>query len=468
VQQAAGREVLPQAAGQIAGALALVRAVGGDGPLGAVHVVDGHEGRLAALGQAHVAGAQVLVHLTAQGEHAGPLMLVVGPGDARVLVDARDGVVEMELDLALAGGTGDRRGAGRLGGAGERNVALAGKQAGCGVQAQPAGARHVHLGPGVQVGEILLGAGRAIQGLDVGRQLHQIAGHEARRQAQVAQYLHQQPAGVATRADAPLQRLLAGLHARLHAHAVGDVPLQALVKVDQKIVDRPFRAIEARQPGVQQRAFFGDQQVRQQLGVQRRRVGEGVFLGVVLDEKIERVDGGQLGDHLHRDAELSRRLGEHQPRQVIAERVLLPVDEVLGRLDAQAVGADRRAAVRRRTQAQHVRVDVHRPIEAVLGVVFQGDADGHDAGVSARRRGREPGRGDGVVDLAQFQLQVVDEAVQRLAVDGPGVGFGQQPTDVGDPVQRCLTARQAAQGGVQFVHAVAHRARELRIAQQEG
>jgi hypothetical protein len=104
-------------------------------------------------------------------------------------------------------------------------VAFAGEQPGGGVEPDPARTRQVHLGPGVQVGEVVLGPGRAIEGFFVGGQLHQVARHEARRQPQVAQDLHQQPGGVAARAERLFQRFLAGLDARLHADGVGDVAL---------------------------------------------------------------------------------------------------------------------------------------------------------------------------------------------------------------------------------------------------
>jgi len=48
----------------------------------------------------------------------------------------------------------------------------------------------------MQIGEVLLGSAGTVDGLDVRAQLHQIAGDEACRQAQVAQDLHQQPAAV--------------------------------------------------------------------------------------------------------------------------------------------------------------------------------------------------------------------------------------------------------------------------------
>ena len=67
-------------------------------------------------------------------------------------------IVVLELDLALVDRAGDRRGARRLGRAGERDVALAGEQPGGRVEADPAGARQVDLAPGVQIGEVDLGA----------------------------------------------------------------------------------------------------------------------------------------------------------------------------------------------------------------------------------------------------------------------------------------------------------------------
>ena len=63
-------------------------------------------------------------------------------------------------------------------------MTFAGEQAGGRIQADPAGTRHEHLGPGVQVGEIGLGAGGAIQGLEIGGQLNQVAGNETGGEAQ--------------------------------------------------------------------------------------------------------------------------------------------------------------------------------------------------------------------------------------------------------------------------------------------
>ena len=64
----------------------------------------------------------------------------------------------LELDLAFIGGSGDRCGVARIRGGSERNVALAGEQAGGRIEAYPAGARQVDFAPCVQVGEVDLGA----------------------------------------------------------------------------------------------------------------------------------------------------------------------------------------------------------------------------------------------------------------------------------------------------------------------
>ena len=72
------------------------------------------------------------------------------------------------------------------------------QQAAGGIEAHPAGARQIHFAPGVEVGEVELGATRAIERLHVRCQLDQITTDETRRQSEVAKKLDEQPAGVAT------------------------------------------------------------------------------------------------------------------------------------------------------------------------------------------------------------------------------------------------------------------------------
>ena len=80
-------------------------------------------------------------------------------------------------------------------------------------------------------------------------------------------------------------------------------------------------------------------------------VGERELLGVRLEEEVERIDDRHLGHQIHLEREASGRLGNDEPRQEVSLRVLLPVDEVLLRLDSQRVTRHRRTAVRRRAAA---------------------------------------------------------------------------------------------------------------------
>jgi hypothetical protein len=112
---------------------------------------------------------------------------------------------------------------------------FAGEQARGRIEADPAGARQVHLAPGVQVGEVMVGSRRTVERFDVGHQLDQVARNEARRQPEMAQHLHQQPGGVTARAARQFEGFLGRLHAGLEADDVAHRLLHLPVEVDQKV-----------------------------------------------------------------------------------------------------------------------------------------------------------------------------------------------------------------------------------------
>ena len=124
-----------------------------------------------------------------------PLFVAVGQRDPRVLVQALDTIIEAEFNLTLACRTGDWRSRLRRGRARERDVPLPCGEPRGRVEADPAGAGNVDLGPRVQVREVLARAARAIEGLKVRRKLDEIARNEARREAKTAHDLDEQPAG---------------------------------------------------------------------------------------------------------------------------------------------------------------------------------------------------------------------------------------------------------------------------------
>ena len=66
-------------------------------------------------------------------------------------------------------------------------------------------------------------------------------------------------------------------------------------------------------------------------------------------------------------------LGKHEARQPVAVRVLLPVDEMLGRRDLERIARDPRAAMRRRPQPDRLRPERDRPVVGVAGDVMQAD-----------------------------------------------------------------------------------------------
>ena len=198
-----------------------------------------------------------------------------------------------------------------------------------------------------------------------------------RREAELAEELDEQPGRVAARARALGQRLLAGLDARLHADQVADHLLQPLVQPDDEVDGRDRLARDRGDQLGHERAGRLGLEERQQLLEQARRVGEGPGVGGSLDEEVERVEDRHLGHEVDLDREMVRRLVEQQPRQPVAVRILLPVDEMLGRADLQAVGQDPGAAVGGGAQPDDMRPEIDAAIIAVSGLMVERDLDRH-------------------------------------------------------------------------------------------
>ena len=99
--------------------------------------------------------------------------------------------------------------------------------------------------------------------------------------------------------------------------------------------------------------------------------------GVRLDEEVERIDDRHVGREVDADVEPVGGLGEHQPRDPVAVRILLPVQEILVRRDVERIAENRRPAVRRGPQPDFVRPQPNVAIEAIRRAVLEGNADGH-------------------------------------------------------------------------------------------
>jgi hypothetical protein len=241
------------------------------------------------------------------------------------------------------------------------------------------------------------GPGRAVERYDVGLELYEVARHEPCGETEPAQDRDEQPAGVAAGAERRGQCVAGRLDADLEPGRVRDVRVDRLVDRDEH-VDDPHRAVAPQQrldhrgdPGVDGvrarvvRVGRDAVQVRLEVALEVVRVGEGVVLRVLLDEEVERVHDRHVGDEVDDDLQLGGRLREHDARHVVAERVLLPVEEVVLGDDRERVGGDRRPGVRRGAQPDRVGADRHRARERVRGLVPQRHLDGH---------GSEPYLGD--------------------------------------------------------------------------
>ena len=106
-------------------------------------------------------------------------------------------------------------------------------------------------------------------------------------------------------------------------------------------------------------------------------VGEGQALGVGLEKEIERVVDRRLGNQIDFDTKFAHLFRKGESGNVIALRILLPVDEVRHRLHEQRIGKDRRTTVRSRTQTHEVRRETDRSIVAVVRDVIESDVNRH-------------------------------------------------------------------------------------------
>ena len=180
------------------------------------------------------------------------------------------------------------------------------------------------------------------------------------------------------------------LHARLHADRVADVALQALVQLDEE-VDGPRRRLVAHRLQPLPHAPPGrlDVEVRLQILAQAALVDERNLLRVGLQEEVERIAHGHVGDEIDVDEESIDLLGKHDAREEVAVRILLPVQKVAFRLDAQRVAQHGRAAVRRGPQANDLRAHLHGAVVLVTSPMVQGDVEGHELAAERRNpRGR--------------------------------------------------------------------------------
>src|SRR6185503_12932537 len=97
----------------------------------------------------------------------------------------------------------------------------------------------------------------------------------------------------------------------------------------------------------------------------------------ILQEEIERIMNGHLGNEFDLDAEFAHFVWKDEARIPVREWILLPVDEVLPARDFLRVAENFCPAVRSRPQSNDVRAVVNGPVVRVMRFVVKGDVDGH-------------------------------------------------------------------------------------------
>ena len=373
-------KLILEAQQEVVGPLPFVGAVGGGVPFRRFVVVHGNEGWFTADGQADIFGGQYLVHLEAQVVDLLPIFQGIGLGDPGVFMDADHFVFKKKLYLTKVRGPGDRRCTLGVGGSRKGDVSFTGKKPTGRVQPHPSCTRDVHLAPSMEVGKVFRRAAGAVQGLFVRLELDQITGNKPSRQPQVPKGGNQQPSRIPAGAGAFGQGLLTGLYPRFQADGVGQVVVNPLVQINQKVhrnLPLVFFQLQAFDPVQQQRPLVHQLPVRGEVLGQPVFINKGEVRRLFVQKEVKGIDHLQVRNHFDLHLQALGFFRKNQPGQIVAEGVLLPVDEVLFRENLEAKGQDRRAAVGRRSQAHHMGTEVNRPIIAVFGVVDQFDTDGH-------------------------------------------------------------------------------------------
>ena len=227
----------------------------------------------------------------------------------------------------------------------------------------------------MQVGEIVIGALRTLDGREIGLELDEVTRHETRGEAEAAQDLDEDPCRVAAGAGAQRQRLVGRLDARLHADDVTDVLVELKIQVDQKVGELLFLAGNGGHIGVERGAAGLELEIGRELHREIGLVDEGKRLGVGLDEEIEGIPGRHFRDEIDLDREMIGLVGKDAARLPVAVRVLLPVLEMRLGKDLERIARHLRPAVRRGAQPDDLRTDRDVAVIGIGGEVAQRDLD---------------------------------------------------------------------------------------------
>jgi hypothetical protein len=114
-------------------------------------------------------------------------------------------------------------------------------------------------------------------------------------------------------------------------------------------------------------------EVGREVGSEVSWIAEGKALRVLLNEEVEWIDRPHVGHQADGDVQLTGFARKDRAGQIVAERVLLPIDEVIGGGNRERISLDGGTRVRRRTEPDDVRPDRDRPVEPVGRTVLERD-----------------------------------------------------------------------------------------------
>ena len=164
------------------------------------------------------------------------------------------------------------------------------------------------------------------------------------------------------------------MRALLHADDVIDRFVDRAVHLDQKVDRARFVILETLHQTLEQRTLRLGVEIGDEIVLESLIILERDRLSVIFNEEIERVDNRHLGDQIDLDFELTHLLREDNARLPIAVRVLLPIDEVVFRLNLERVIGHWRARVHCRAQADDLWADLDRARIAIMSQVIESGA----------------------------------------------------------------------------------------------
>ena len=192
------------------------------------------------------------------------------------------------------------------------------------------------------------------------------------------QDLHQQPRGIAAGTGAQRERLLAGLHAGLHANHIADVAAQTLVQADQEVDGADGFAGDGGQPMVERGWTAGSVSRKgRESRADAASYEKGNFSAYGSRKKSNGLKTAISATRSTSTKNSSGCFREHQASQIVRLRVLLPVEEMLFGVDFQRIGKDRRAAMRRRAEAHDLGAEFDKAVVPVLSFMIQRDVNRH-------------------------------------------------------------------------------------------